>query len=137
MKYRPVFDQFHNGLITGYEIMATGLSFDTLRAYSVDRCETSYNGINRWSPTDWGCALAGETGELCNVLKKMLRNKTSPGIAATPYEELYRKAKEELADVVIYADLLAKRLDIDLGLAVIEKFNRTSVKIGSSIMLPE
>ena len=32
------------------------------------------DGLDSWSPAEWGNALAGEVGELCNVLKKILRH---------------------------------------------------------------
>lgn len=42
---------------------------------------------------------------------------------------------EEIADVVIYADVLAQKLGIDLGEAVREKFNKVSARIGSKVEL--
>ena len=41
---------------------------------------------------------------------------------------------EELADVVICADLIAMDLEIDLGEAVAKKFNQTSSKYGLETM---
>lgn len=43
---------------------------------------------------------------------------------------------EELADVVICADLCAVSAGIDLGAAVVAKFNATSEKVGLTTMLP-
>ena len=42
---------------------------------------------------------------------------------------------DELADVVIYLDILAMRLGVDLGAAVMDKFNRVSVRVGSTVRL--
>jgi hypothetical protein len=70
--------------------------------------------------TDWACALAGETGEACNLIKKLRRGD------AIDTEDIGK----ELADVVIYADLLAARLGIDLGEAVVQKFNEVSDRYG-------
>jgi NTP pyrophosphatase (non-canonical NTP hydrolase) len=42
---------------------------------------------------------------------------------------------KELADVIIYADLLAARLGIDLGIAVANKFNEVSERVRSDITL--
>ncbi|NJO65998.1 MAG: hypothetical protein HC836_50410, partial [Richelia sp. RM2_1_2] len=53
-----------------------------------------------WGEVDWACALAGETGELCNFIKKRRRGEN------IPVEELAK----ELADIVCYADLLADHL---------------------------
>ena len=38
---------------------------------------------------------------------------------------------KELADVIIYADLLAHAANIDLGQAVVDKFNEVSVRRGA------
>lgn len=79
-----------------------------------DKCTLSFRGNE----------LAGETGEACNILKKLERM----GIVGS------RSSKEqlakELADVVICADLCALEFDIDLGEAVLDKFNETSEKYG-------
>ena len=49
------------------------LTFNKLREANVKRCNKHFHKLNDWSPTDWGCALAGEVGELCNFLKKARR----------------------------------------------------------------
>jgi NTP pyrophosphatase (non-canonical NTP hydrolase) len=92
------------------------LSFSTLRKANLARCNENFRPIKDWSPLEWGGALAGEAGELCNFLKKLRRG-----------EKIKKKnIAHELADVVMYADLCAARLDIDLGKAVKEKFNIVS-----------
>lgn len=70
--------------------------------------------------------LAGECGEASNVVKKLVReemgirgSRVSPGDLA-----------EELADVVICADLLAQEYGINLDEAVRYKFNATSERVG-------
>lgn len=70
-----------------------------------------------------GNELAGETGEACNAIKKLERERLVRGSRATR-EQL----AEELADVIICADLIAMALHIDLGAAVRAKFNATSEK---------
>lgn len=86
---------------------------------------------NDFSVLYFSNALAGEAGELCNVIKKLERAKiTSIGSKATIAD-----AAEELADVVIYADLLAAKLGIDLKTAVISKFNATSEKYGLGVYM--
>ena len=101
------------------------LEFTDLRAAQVSRCEKHFHACDDWSPTDWACALAGEVGELCNLIKKQRRGEDiEPGAMA-----------RELADVIAYADLLAHRLGIDLAQAVRNKFNEVSVRIGAEEML--
>lgn len=75
--------------------------------------------------------LAGETGEACNVIKKLERERLGiPGSRDT-LEHL----AEELADVVICIDLIAMDLGIDLNKAVSDKFNATSEKVGLATRL--
>lgn len=101
------------------------LKFDDLRYQNVARCQDVFHDVHAWSPTDWACAMAGECGEACNIVKKYRRG-----------EDISAEALgDELADLVIYADLLAARLGIDLGAAVVRKFNAVSDKRFSMIKL--
>ncbi len=103
----------------------TALTFNGLRKANVLRCEEVFFPLNSWSPTDWGCALAGEAGEACNFAKKLKRGEDIAHI----------QIGFELADVVIYADLFAARLGLDLDRLVRDKFNFTSTKRNSNITL--
>ena len=106
-----------------------GLTFNQLRKVNVERCEEAFHGIDRWTPTDWACAMAGECGEVCNVIKKIRRRETNPDWSTADGEiNLESQVADELADLVIYADLLAARLGIDLGNAIVHKFNEVSHK---------
>lgn len=114
------------------------LSFRDLRRANVERCESAYHAIVEWSPTDWACAMAGECGEACNLVKKLRRLDGAKTVAMqADAETLKAQIADEIADMVIYADLLAKRLDIDLGRAVTQKFNATSDKVRSPVRLSE
>ncbi len=78
-----------------------------------------------------GLELAGEIGELCNVLKKIERIRR--GVAGSKPEELpglMAHVKEELGDAIICVDLIAMDLGIELTEAVPEKFDKTSNKYG-------
>lgn len=101
------------------------MTFTEFRIANVTRCERSFHMCNDWTPTDWACALAGEVGEACNLVKKLRRGEAIPA----------QQIAKELADVITYCDLLAKRLDIDLESAVIDKFNEVSECVGSNIRL--
>ncbi len=80
-----------------------------------------------------GNELAGETGEACNVIKKLERERQGwRGSRATKAD-----LAEELADVVICADLCAVTAGIDLSAAVVAKFNAASEKQGLATRLPE
>lgn len=81
-----------------------------------------------WSPAQWVQAVMGELGEYANLRKKFERGDVD--------EVTFKKeAAKELADVVTYLDILAMQLGIDLGEAIIEKFNIVSERVGSKIRL--
>lgn len=113
------------------------LSFEELRRANVARCEQLFHPIDSWTATDWACALAGEAGEACDAVKKLRRlddGLNHEGDPATP-EECIELIAQELADTVLYADLLAARLGINLGEAIRDKFNILSERMGSDIKL--
>jgi NTP pyrophosphatase (non-canonical NTP hydrolase) len=93
------------------------LSFKDLRVVNVRRnIELYKQQLNEWTPTDWACAAAGEMGETCNNIKKLKRGEDLP----------LSDVADEIADTVIYLDLLAARMGINLDEAVINKFNSTT-----------
>jgi len=102
------------------------LGFNELRQANVKRCESVFHPLESWSPTDWATAMAGECGEACNLIKKLRR-----GGELIPLQSI----ASELADLVTYADLLAARLGINLGVAVREKFNEVSDRQNSDVRL--
>lgn len=126
----------------------TQLGFLELRSANLRRAR-------EWNPTgkDLGgpfaaCELAGEVGEaieamgaalglalatgsICNATKKAER--AAAGIAGGVADLV--DLSRELADVVICADLVAMRLGVDLGAAVVEKFNLTSRERGFATKL--
>jgi len=103
---------------------APDLTFKQLRAANTDRLWGIHHD-DKWSPNDWAVATAGELGEALNKLKKLRRGENIPG----------REVAEELADTVIYLDLLAASLGIDLEDAVRLKFNKVSERYGVKVRL--
>lgn len=108
-----------------------GLLFEDLAAANLARAK-------QWNPSGLPMSrefaaieLAGEVGEVCNIVKKFSR--AAHGIAGG--REDYAALCDELADVVICTDLLAMRFGIDLAAAVVRKFNATSEKHGFTITL--
>lgn len=90
-----------------------GRNFHTLREANIARQA-------EWDPSDkvdlsWRCnELAGEAGEVCNVLKKLHRERVGlPGSRATKDQ-----LAEELADTVICVDLAA----LTAGLGPVEPY---------------
>lgn len=90
------------------------------------RCEESFHPIDAWSAPEWGCALAGETGELCKYLKKIHRGDFTT-------DEAREACKKEIGDIFAYLNLICIKLNIDMEDAVIDKFNEVSDRVGSNI----
>ena len=113
------------------------LTFSRLRAVNVDRCARWHPGFPNdglWNGADWSNAAAGEMGEACNVVKKLRRQETGGRGAVDPdYAVLLSKLGDEIADTIIYLDLLAVFYGIDVAAAVVRKFDAVSVREG----LPE
>ena len=85
-------------------------------------------GLDSWSMADWAVALAGEAGELCNVVKKLNRVRDGlRGNKETP-EELQKELANEAADIYLYLDLFCQSQGIDLPTAIKSKFNEVSTK---------
>jgi NTP pyrophosphatase (non-canonical NTP hydrolase) len=108
------------------------MKYTNLRAANLAR-QKEWDPSNAITLAFRGNELAGEAGEACNVIKKIERERLGiPGSRDT-LEHL----AEELADVVICADLVAMSEGIDLDKAVARKFNQTSRKVGLQTEMKE
>lgn len=105
-------------------------TYTTLREANVAR-QTEWDGGNQISLSFRGNELAGEVGEACNVIKKLDRERMGIKGSRDTAEHL----AQELADVVICADLIASAAGISLEDAIREKFNATSEKHGFATRL--
>ena len=101
------------------------LRLNTLRLMNVARAHESYPACHRWTPSDWMNALVGEVGETANMLKKL---SIPESYTEAEIDALWYNLGGELADILIYLDLLCAKLNIDLGAAVIQKFNEVSAR---------
>lgn len=106
-------------------MIRTPLTFERLRTINRVRCENVFHPIAEWSETDWMCAAAGEMGEAANKIKKRRRGE----------EVSIDDVIDELADAVIYADLLATRMGACLEDGIRRKFNEVSARRGSDLRL--
>lgn len=114
------------------------LDFNTLRGANIARLPQFKNkkGLpahskldgSDWSPAQWLQAVVGELGEYANFRKKYERGDIN-------LDEFNIEAGKELADVQIYQDILAYQLGVDLGQAVIDKFNEVSIRVGSTVFI--
>jgi NTP pyrophosphatase (non-canonical NTP hydrolase) len=81
-----------------------------------------------WTLLEWAGALAGEVGELANMLKKVRRGDKT-------LDETREAIGKEIADCVIYLDIIATQCSVDLGAVTAQKFNETSTKTGVAVYL--
>lgn len=109
----------------------SSLDFAVLRFYNEAR-QQEWDQGEVISLEYLGNAIAGETGEACNVIKKIVRNRAGLKGSGASIKDL----ANELADIIIYADLIARKENIDLGAAIREKFNATSDKLKLKTRLP-
>lgn len=75
------------------------------------------------NPEFLSIALAGETGEMCNIVKKVLRGDFT-------YKEAREDILNELADIICYAVLMMDVFNEDTGDRVVKKFNEVSARFG-------
>jgi NTP pyrophosphatase (non-canonical NTP hydrolase) len=102
--------------------------------------------LSDWSLSQWSNAVAGESGELCNIIKKVERgdfHKKPENASDDPeFNNAYAEAQyreeigKEAADIVIYLDLLCSREGLDLGSEIVKKFNEVSIKMNCNIVIP-
>lgn len=112
---------------------APPLTFDDLTGVNLVRVRRWHPGFpdDAWTLADWSNAMLGEAGEAANIVKKLRRGETgTPGALDPDRAELVRRLGEELADTLIYLDLVAARAGVDLPAAVIAKFDAVSVREG-------
>lgn len=81
-----------------------------------------------WKLSAWSNATLGELGELANIIKKIERGDLT-------LDEARPLIAQELADTATYLDLLAFRAGVDLGEAVIDTFNKVSIRVGCDVFL--
>lgn len=75
------------------------------------------------TPDYYGCALAGELGEACNLIKKEVRD----GLDVASFEKL----GQELADIFIYSELIARKHGLDLEECILNKIAINDEKYGA------
>lgn len=114
------------------------LTFEQFSKANKDRCEAP-DGFNHlvdgWSEAEWLSAATGELGEVAHAVKAILRQRDNLIDAKYSDAELKSMLSEEIADTIIYLDLLAQRAGISIGDAIRDKFNAMSDKIGSTTTL--
>lgn len=118
--------------------MTPALTLRALRAANLDRLPQFRNGQGQpahdrpdgsdWSLNDWFTAVTGEVGELGNLLKKVRRGDFT-------IEEARTKIAGEIADVLIYLDILAFHCGVALDDAAVATFNAKSEQVSATTRL--
>jgi NTP pyrophosphatase (non-canonical NTP hydrolase) len=102
-----------------------------LREASIER-EKYWNPYGQEIPQSFRCLeLAGEVGEVANAVKKIMRHQL--GMVGGSADDT--NLKEEIGDVLISLELLARSFNYDLWQCAVEKFNKTSDKNGFPIKM--
>ena len=113
------------------------LTLQQICEQSVSRANRWHGGdMNGWSALEWAGTMAVEAGEACNAAKKLKR--LEDGIASinearrqfADVTEARQAVVKEVADTILYAVLLAARVNIDLENTLIEVFNKKSEEYG-------
>lgn len=115
------------------------VTFNVLRQANVSRIprfrnkkgELAHNHDGSdWILSQWTNAVLGELGELSNLIKKIERGDFS-------LEEAHSECAKELADVATYLDILAFRMGVDLGQAIVDKFNEVSDRVNAGVYIKD
>lgn len=111
------------------------LDLAAFRPLNVQRAREGFKCYDNQPLTYWTTALAGEVGELCNMIKKMQRVERGGVDGGSSYsaKDISKEMlREEIGGIAIYLDLLASLLDISLEDAIVETFNSKSEQYGFS-----
>lgn len=111
---------------------SSDLTFKQFQEISRARSAVIFPQCKNWTLSDWGVALAGEVGELCNFIKKINR-----GVDYVQKLQYYGAAHKELADVQAYVALMAIALEADLEGITVNKFNEVSKRHSCEIVIPD
>jgi NTP pyrophosphatase (non-canonical NTP hydrolase) len=101
------------------------LTFKEFQETNERRCEAAFFPLHHWTAPEWACAIAGEVGEMCNLIKKQNRGD------AIDLADIGR----EMADALDYIALLASYYGLDLEDITRAKFNEVSDRRNCSIKL--
>jgi NTP pyrophosphatase (non-canonical NTP hydrolase) len=110
-----------------------------LRTLNHQRVPSFGHSLHGWNALEWAAAACGECGEAANVAKKIKRIEDGCNVnaAGKSRESLVSDLADEIADTIIYLDLLAAREGIDLEEAIANKFNAVSDRVGFQAWLSE
>ena len=100
-----------------------GMTFDVFQQMNDRRCKEAFNSCTSWTTADWVLAIAGEAGELANLLKKVNRGDFTVA-------DVRQEILKEVADIITYCDLLNSHLDANTEQELGRKFQEVSKRVG-------
>lgn len=91
--------------------------------------------VDEWSLSQWGIAIAEETGELCGAIKRLNRFRSGIVIKRRKSRieseaEGIAAIKEEIGGIVTYLDLMAHSVGLRLEDCIRDTFNEVSEREG-------
>lgn len=98
------------------------LTFKQFQRRNAERCRVAFDP-DLHTVEFFMIAIAGETGEMCNLYKKVMRGDFS-------LETQRTEILNELADIITYCDLLITKLGADTEDVLIDKFRTVSKRRG-------
>lgn len=99
------------------------MTFREFQDMNAARSSAVFHVAEAWPLQNWLLAVAGETGEACGYMKKVLNGKMT-------IEDARPHILKELADIITYADLAVSCLGADTGQVVWDKFEEVSQRVG-------
>ena len=103
----------------------SGASFERLRELNTRRVALCGRAL------ELAGAMSGEPGEAADFAEKIgrLADRCNVNTGGADRSAMVKHLGKELADIVIFADLLAASEGINLGQAVAEKFDEVSARV--------
>lgn len=100
-----------------------------------DRRKLKWHKDGDWDYDSWTNAMAGETGEACNIAKKIRRLETSlpnkeAGLDVNDLDMLKKRLAHETADSIIYGLLILSKLGVDASEIIADVFDQKSIEYG-------
>lgn len=93
-------------------------TFNSFQELNAERCREAFNE-NLHDIPFFSIAIAGEAGELCNIVKKVMRGDF-------PIEQVRKEVLDELADIITYCDLMITKLNANTEEVLMRKFDEVS-----------
>lgn len=112
------------------------MSFEKLRAANMRRSK-EWHVNEEFNAMFYAVATGGECGEALNVMKKLERDRVDAKsrVGVYPSSATRNDLASEMADTIIYMDLWAEAMGIDLWPAVVKTFNAKSDEMGFTTKL--